>query len=189
MRRAIVIVTGCLVIALPLLLLFGLQHLPARSLAAGFMAIAAMRLLLSRCGTSQAGLPAPWLLPALLLLLALLVQWSGDPDWFRFYPVAINGVLLALFGLSLRHGPPAIERLARLREPRLSPVAIDYTRSVTRVWCGFFLVNGAVALYTALYSPLAVWAWYNGGLAYVLMGLLFAGEFLVRRRVMRAHRG
>ncbi len=57
-----------------------------------------------------------------------------------------------------------------------------YTRRVTQVWCGFFVLNGGLALCTALWASDAGWALYNGLVAYVLMGLLFAGEWLVRRR-------
>ncbi len=185
MRAVVTSVSWGLVVALPLLLLFGLERFPVRVLAAVFMAVAALRMLL----LPRSGLPLPVLLPALLLVLALIVFWSGNADWFRFYPVAVNALLLTLFALSLRHGPSLIERLARLREPDLPPPAVDYTRRVTQVWCLFFLLNGSIALYTALCSSLSVWAWYNGGIAYLLMGALFAIEFIVRRRVMRAHRG
>ena len=41
--------------------------------------------------------------------------------------------------------------------------------------------NGA--LYTALYADMKIWALYNGLIAYLLMGALFAGEYLVRLRV------
>ncbi len=182
MKAVITAVSGCLIIALPLLLLFGLEVIPVRLLAGVFLAIAALRLALQ----PRQGLTPPWLLPTLLLLLALLVLWSGNADWFRYYPVAINAVLLTVFSLSLYTGPSLVERLARLREPDLPPAAIAYTRRVTQVWCVFFLINGAVALYTALYSTLATWAWYNGGLAYALMMALFGAEWLVRRRVMRS---
>jgi uncharacterized membrane protein len=79
-----------------------------------------------------------------------------------------------------------IERIARIREPNLPDAAVRYTRIVTEVWCLFFVLN-AVALYTALAADIEVWALYNGVIAYVLMGLLFAGEYLVRRRVQRGH--
>ena len=48
----------------------------------------------------------------------------------------------ALFGLSLKFGPPLVERLARLQEPELPEHAVRYTRQVTAVWAGFFLANG-----------------------------------------------
>jgi uncharacterized membrane protein len=37
-----------------------------------------------------------------------------------------------------------------------------------------------------MYTSLEVWALYNGLLAYLLMGAMFAGEWLVRRKVMRS---
>lgn len=167
----------------PLLLLAALQWLDLRTAALLFAAAAALRLLALR-GRGGTALPAA-ALAALLLACAGLALASGEPHWFRFYPVAVNGVLLLLFGASLWRGPPVAERLARLREPDLPPAAVHYTRQVTRAWCAFFLVNGGLALYTALTASLEVWALYNGVIAYLLMGCLFAGEWLLRRRVRR----
>lgn len=73
-----------------------------------------------------------------------------------------------------------IERFARLHEPDLPESGVRYTRKVTFVWCAFFILNGAAALWTALQASLELWALYNGLIAYVLMGALLGGEFLVR---------
>jgi len=54
---------------------------------------------------------------------------------------------------------------------------------VTIVWCVFLLLNGLVALWTALYASLELWTAYNGFVAYLLMGALFGGELLVRKFV------
>lgn len=102
------------------------------------------------------------------------------------YPVLINLALLALFAGSLCSGMPIIERLARLQEPELPPSAVRYTRKVTWVWAGFFSVNAAIATGLALWAPLTWWTLYTGLIAYLLMGLLFAGEWLVRQRVRKA---
>lgn len=80
---------------------------------------------------------------------------------------------------------PMVERLARIREPQLSPAGVRYTRKVTKVWCGFFICNGAVALFTVLYVDLRLWTLWNGMLSYILMGTLMAGEWLVRQRVIK----
>ena len=80
---------------------------------------------------------------------------------------------------------PMVERLARIREPQLSPAGVRYTRKVTKVWCGFFIGNGAVALFTVLYADLRLWTLWNGMLSYILMGTLMAGEWLVRQRVIK----
>jgi uncharacterized membrane protein len=150
-----------------------------------------------------------WLAGALLLPLALIrrttdwrgraiaagaallgigaLAWQSDLP-VRFYPVFVNGIGLMAFGISLRHPPTMIERFARLKNPGLSAEAIRYTRAVTVAWCGFFLANGAIALYTTLATDERIWALYNGFISYVLMGAMFAGEFLIRRRIRRRSR-
>lgn len=113
------------------------------------------------------------------LLLALL----DSPVLLRWYPVLISAFMLCLFGASLMHGMPIVERMARLSDPELPEVAIRYTRQVTWVWCAFFLANGLIAASLTLWAPLHWWALYTGLISYGLMGLLFAGEWTVRRRV------
>jgi uncharacterized membrane protein len=120
--------------------------------------------------------------------LGIWAFFSNAATPLKLYPVLVNGGLLLLFALSLRFGPPVVERLARLREPQLPPAAVVYTRRVTQVWCGFFVFNGGMALATALWASERVWALYNGLFSYVLIGALFAGEWLLRQRVRaRAH--
>lgn len=103
----------------------------------------------------------------------------------RAYPVAVSAIMLTIFLTSLWQSMPIVERLARLREPELPPAGVRYTRRVTWAWCGFFVFNGAIAGWTALYADLATWALYNGVISYGLIGLMFAGEWLLRRRLRR----
>lgn len=121
-------------------------------------------------------------------VLAVASWWQGDARAVKLYPVLVNAVLLAVFGLSLLRPPSVVERLARLRQPDLPAAAVAYTARVTSVWCVFFVVNGAMAAWTALRGSDAVWALYNGLLAYLAMGGLMAAEWLVRRRVQHRHR-
>jgi uncharacterized membrane protein len=102
-----------------------------------------------------------------------------------FYPVVINLVMLSVFGGSLFTAMPLVERLARLQHPDLPPTGVRYTRRVTQVWCVFFIGNGAIALCTALHGDMPLWTLWNGMVAYVLMGMLMAGEWLIRRRVIK----
>ena len=94
-------------------------------------------------------------------------------------------VLLVVFAFSLCHPPTVVERLARLTEPDLPPSGVRYTRKVTAVWCVFYVANGAAAAYTVAFSTDAIWALYNGLIAYVLMGCLMGAEWLVRQWVRR----
>jgi len=126
-----------------------------------------------------------WLAGA--LLLAVVAIWNNALLPLKLYPVLVNLGMLAVFGYSLYAPPSMIERMARLSDPALPAYAIAYTRRVTQVWCGFFVMNGTLALLTAVWASAAIWSLYNGVLAYVLMGCLFAGEYLVRIVVRRRH--
>jgi len=127
---------------------------------------------------------AVWLFAGMGSALLALVSFIGG-GWvpLKLYPVLVNAVLLAVFAASVLHPPTVIERIARLAEPALPAGGVAYTRQVTLVWCGFFVLNGLAALATALWSSNEVWVLYNGLIAYVLMGALFASEWLVRQRV------
>lgn len=119
-------------------------------------------------------------------LLAGIAASTESLLLIKLYPVLVNALMLMLFVSSLVFPPSAIERLARLHEPNLDAHGVAYTRRVTQVWIGFFVFNLSAALYTSLVSSERVWALYNGMIAYVLMGLLFGVEYLVRRRVRAA---
>ncbi|WP_412175054.1 hypothetical protein [Kosakonia radicincitans] len=102
-----------------------------------------------------------------------------------YYPVAVSLIMLLVFGCSLWSNMPLVERLARLRTPVLPESAVRYTRRVTQVWCVFFMVNGGIALFTALYGDMRLWTLWNGMISYLLMGLLMAGEWLIRRQLIK----
>ena len=104
----------------------------------------------------------------------------------RLYPVLMNGAMLAAFAHSLWRPPSMIERFARIAEPELPETGVRYTRAVTWVWVGFFVLNGAIALWTALFAQWGTWALYNGGIAYGAMGALFVGEWAARPFFHRA---
>jgi uncharacterized membrane protein len=100
----------------------------------------------------------------------------------------MNASMLAAFAQTLWRGPSMIERFARLVEPELPECGVRYARTVTWIWVLFFIVNGAIAVWTALYATWTAWTLYNGLIAYIAMGVLFGGEWLVRPLARRAAR-
>jgi len=163
----------------PFAVYFGMEHLSPRLFACLLGGLWLARTLTAR--RRPGGL---WLaLSALAFCLVLGV--ADEPALLRWYPVLLNLMLLALFSLSLRFGPPLVERLARLREPELPAVAVRYTRQVTQVWALFFFANSLVLMALALWAPLSWWTLYTGLISYGLIGLLFAGEWLVRQQVRK----
>lgn len=167
---------GVVTLAYPVVVYLSLGHFEPRWLALLLLAIALVRLGLGRT-------VATWGVVAVALSLAVLT-WVGNALMpIKLYPVAVNAFMLVMFAATIVRPPSAIERLARLREPDLPEVAVAYTRKVTLVWCAFFLLNGCIALATALWGTEAQWTLYNGAIAYVLMGVIAAIEWLVRKRV------
>lgn len=117
------------------------------------------------------------------IALAVAATIANDEMLLRLYPAGISIALLAVFALSLRTPPTVIERLAQLGRgvAELPPDAVRYTRLVTEIWCAFFALNAAIAVWSAVAASREVWALYNGFVAYLLMCVLFFGERVVRR--------
>ena len=168
-----------LTVAYPAVVFFGRGLVPPPILALVLAAVVLVR----RRGAFGIRV-SPWVVAG-GMLLAILAFGLNDILPLKLYPVLVNASLLTIFLLSFRYPPPIAERLARSQAPDLPQPAVAYTRKVTRAWCVFFAGNALVALWTALWCSDRVWFTYNGIIAYALAGLMFAGEWLVRRRVLR----
>ena len=125
-----------------------------------------------------------WLSGLAGIVLTVLAFVFKNSDWFTYYPVIVNILMLIIFAQSLKQKESMVERFARLQEPDLPDYAVNYTRTVTKVWCLFFVVNGCIALSTTFMS-LQTWTFYNGLISYLLAGALFAIEFVIRMFVKR----
>ena len=95
-------------------------------------------------------------------------------------PVAVSAIGLFVFGSSLWQ-IPLVEQFARRKKADLSRQEVRYCRTVTLVWCGFFIANAGLSLLLALRGPLWLWSLYTGLLAYLVIAALFVGEWIVRR--------
>lgn len=180
---ALRLVAGAVLVAYPFVVWLGLGSRSPRAIAALLLvALAPVVLLRLRAvrGTDLGALAGIPLITAASLALASLLDSAG---FMLVVPVAINAVLLAAFGASLRPGStPMITRLARLEDPLLGSEQERWCRSWTRIWCAFFVANGTVAALLAWLAPLAWWASYSGFLSYVLIGALIVLERWLRRR-------
>lgn len=165
-------------LAYPLLVYCALGRFEPRWIALLLVAVAVLRALMAKQ-------PFWWVLALAAAAMAALAFCANALAPLKLYPLLVNLAMLCVFGASLIWPPSAIERIARLRDPNLPPQAVAWTRKVTQAWCAFFVGNGALAALTALCADAKVWALYNGFIAYLLMGAMFAGEWLLRRRALR----
>jgi uncharacterized membrane protein len=188
--RWLLLPLSALLLAYPFMVFVSLQHVGAATVGGILFALVVARYAIVKVATPKAAQVTPALkslLPLTLVGVASGVSMllSNHPLAVRLNPVWISLTMLAVFGWSLYSPPSMIERFARLTKPQLPSEAIAYTRRVTQVWCVFFVINAAVALWTAVAASLQVWTLYNGLVSYLLMGLLLGIEFLVRLRVQR----
>ncbi|HET6412986.1 MAG TPA: polysaccharide deacetylase family protein [Anaeromyxobacter sp.] len=182
LERASRVLTLLFTLGYPVLVALSLTLLSARKAALillGVFAAARMKTLRKDLARAR-GFVALFASVAALLVLAALLD---DPRFLLAYPSLVNAALLLHFGWSLR-GIPIAERFARMevKDPsELGEAGVRYCRRVTIVWCGFFALNGGIATALAVFAPRPLWAIYTGGVSYVLIGLVFAVEYVVRK--------
>ncbi len=187
MQVLIGVLQAIVLVTYPVAVYFGLSHFSTRGVGLLVLALLAPTLV-KALRSRREQLMATMGLPLAVAFLMLLAIASDDVRFVLAYPALVNLVLLLQFGFTLRRGSQSmVERFARLQVDYLSPKEIEYCRVVTASWCGFFVLNGvACALFAALASR-ATWALYTGLLSYLVLGLLFAVEFTIRKYLFRRY--
>jgi len=177
MKMVFSLFLGLLTLLYPVVIYFGLEHIQARFMV---LLLACLFVLRSLININQNNRKTHIALIATIGLFAVIISVSNSTEGLLLYPVLVNIVFLFMFAGSLYFPPPVIERLARLKDPHFPNEAVPYTRNLTKIWCCFFILNGCVAAYTALFCSLTTWSMYNGLIAYILIATLFLGELLIR---------
>jgi acyl-CoA synthetase (AMP-forming)/AMP-acid ligase II/3-hydroxymyristoyl/3-hydroxydecanoyl-(acyl carrier protein) dehydratase/intracellular septation protein A len=126
----------------------------------------------------------------LIFVLGALCLIVNSSIILKFYPLLMNGLFLAAFGSTLFFPPSMIFRFATIQDKSIrgsltEKRVSDYCRKVTHVWCAFFVFNGSIAAWTIFFGTDALWSVYNGVISYILIGVLFMGEFIVRKIVQK----
>jgi uncharacterized membrane protein len=98
-------------------------------------------------------------------------------------PALIPAALFLLFARSLRPGStPLISGIATImRGEPLPPPLVVYTRQVTVLWCGVFVVMFASAVALAIWASPEVWSLMTNVVHYVALGAVFVAEFAYRK--------
>ena len=105
----------------------------------------------------------------------------------KAYPVVISGGLAVMFAASLWGSKSLVEKMAELGGETLSPAIRLYCRRVTMVWALWLVINTLIAAALGIFGSMEAWALWTGLLSYLVMGLIFAAEFILRRFIRRRH--
>lgn len=183
MKALLTILTAGVFVLYPFAVYFGLQYFSSTNLAVILLLVLSIRFLLIKNTLNK----MPWLLPASVFgAFAIIISaFSQSTIGFKIYPLIVNASMLIVFAYSYYKPPTVIETFARIKEPQLDDKGIEYTAKVTLVWCVFFIFNGFISLYTALYASIDVWVTYNGFISYMVMGVIMFVEYMVRLRVKK----
>ncbi len=163
-------------VAFPLLVYFLADRVPPAVIVIVFVSLALARL------AFVSSIDRRLLTAAFAALAAFGWLATRDEDLLvlKLYPVAISAAGAVFFLFTLWRPPSAIERLLQATGDAVSDRGRTYVRGVTAVWAVFFVLNGAIALWTATSAPTSTWALYNGVVSYAAIGILFSIEYAVR---------
>lgn len=185
-KRLLALLCVCGIIAYPFLVYLGVSFNLLNILLPALAVIFLLRLFYLRNTKGIKTLLAS--ISALCAALICIIAFMADSQRIAmYYPVCVNAVLFFVFGGSLFCEKTVITRLALLYDSSLPDYAIEYTRTVTKVWVLFFMANGAMAFITAQYCSVETWALYNGFISYILIGTLAGCEYLARIIFRRIH--
>ncbi len=176
-------------ISYPVLIYFALSRWEPRMVAICVLGLLGLRVGIASRAKLAAHTRAFWLPVATIGAVAGISATWNHPLSLLLTPTFINLALLGSFGLSLSQEQSMIERFALLQVDSLSSQERVYCRQVTKIWCGFFVFNSALSLALALGAETRIWALYTGLVSYVLIGTLFALEFIYRHWRFRRYVG
>jgi uncharacterized membrane protein len=125
-------------------------------------------------------------LPGIALVFALLGWLLNSPSFLLILPSATQATIGLAFLRSLK-GTPLIEHFARMMKAELGAAQQAHCRRWTLVWGIYLLVLAGLGLGLARWAPLAVWTAYVGVINYVMLGVLFAIEYLIRKLRFREY--
>jgi len=176
-------------IGYPFLMFASLSFFRAREVALVLGLLLAIRAFADRRRFRREDIARVLPLVGLVAGIVLLAAIFNEGRFFLFVPALVTVALLISFARTLGSGPSMVETFAQLQGHVLTNEMTRYCRTVTSLWCAFFVLNSGVIVWLALYGSLAWWTAYTGLVSYALIGLLLLGEVVYRAWRFRYYRG
>ena len=129
------------------------------------------------------------LLAASALAVLLVELWPvlerNFPLVYLVQEAGFYGLMAASFGQSLLGRREALcTQLADKLHGPLTPQEFVYTRRVTAAWALFFVLVTATTVCLFAFAPLRTWSLFANFCVLPLIGMMFAGEYAVRRHAL-----
>lgn len=137
----------------------------------------------------SSGNKSAWLWFSSLSGLIVLLEYLDMTLYLLFLPpILIPLLLLVIFGRTLRRGSePLITAIGEAARGPLSPAMRRYTRRLTQLWCLVFIAMILSSSLLPLLEQPEVWSWFTNIINYLVVGVLFVGEFILRKKIFPTH--
>jgi uncharacterized membrane protein len=168
-------------------------QLPIRYLSIGIIVFAVIYSVINGRHYRGKHTAALFISPAILCAIGAASLFSDSRLILKLYPALADLAYITILLTSFLFPPPFafyfIDIFDKSMKTKFPQKQFErYCFRATLAWCVFFLVDGIVAVFTARGCSDVVWGIYNGGISYVIMGILFIGEFIILKSVEKKHR-
>ncbi len=120
------------------------------------------------------------ILPFLFTLVVIALFHFSRLELLKLYPILANFFIFMVFFLSIFQKETIIQKIAKKCEGgELDEFTRNYTRNLTYAWSIFLAINVVLAILTAFMSD-KIWMIYNGCISYILLGIFFLVEYIIR---------
>jgi uncharacterized membrane protein len=128
---------------------------------------------------------SPVILCAIGAVSLILDDYS--PIVIRLYPALADFAYLTIMATSFLIPPPLAYYFIDIFDKSMKTIIPKeifdrYCFKASLIWCVFFILDGIVALITVFHGSDIIWGIYNGGITYIIMGLIFIGEFIILKK-------
>jgi uncharacterized membrane protein len=186
LKRRMKYLFGALLVLYPVLVFSALVifKLSIRYLSVFIIALTVVYFLVHRHNYRGRHTVVVFISPILLCCIGIVCLITKSSLTLKIYPALADLIYLVIMGTSILIPPPVvfyfINMFDKTIKEHVKPEFLEqYCRKAAIVWCVFFVFDGAVSLVTVFLGSDIIWGIYNGGITYILMGLIFVGEYFI----------
>lgn len=130
-----------------------------------------------------------WVVFSVLCASILLVEYAGLTLYLLYLPpILLPLLMLFIFGRTLSAGrEPLITAIGEAARGPLSPAMRHYTRRLTQLWCLVFITMIVWSAILPWLEQPELWSWFTNVINYGVVGVLFVGEFMLRKKLFPTH--
>jgi isopentenyldiphosphate isomerase/intracellular septation protein A len=119
----------------------------------------------------------------LIVILAGISIFLKDDLFFKLKPALIELIIAILFGVHAFSSKPVLLLMGKryMKGMEINPAQAAMMKRMSLLMFWILLVHTVLIIYAAYFWSREVWAFISGGLFYILIGLVFAGQLIYAR--------